>query len=57
MLLPGFIGESYTSQSLVAAGQQTMNLYPERIEVEDKVRMTLYPTPGMVSFATVIHAL
>ena len=46
-------GPSYTSRSVVAAAQQTMNLYPELIETPDEPRrMVLYGRPGLKLFAT-----
>jgi hypothetical protein len=40
------IGGSYTSQSLNAAADRSMNLYPEIIEQEEDNRIVLYPAPG-----------
>ena len=48
---PGFCGPSYISQSLLARPEQCMNLYPERLEVGNRQRLVLYPTPGLVLFA------
>src|SRR5262245_56416355 len=44
-------GPSYTSGSVNAAAQQTMNLVPEPIEVANEpVRMALYGRPGIRMF-------
>lgn len=49
----GFCGGSYTSQSLLADAEMTMNWYPEQIESPyGKARMVMYPTPGFSNFAT-----
>lgn len=46
-------GPSYTSRSVVAAAQQTMNLYPAPIEVPNEpARMVLYGRPGLKRFAS-----
>jgi hypothetical protein len=46
-------GPSYTSRSVTAAAQQTMNLYPETIEVPNEpARLTLYGRPGLKAFAS-----
>lgn len=52
MKYPGFAGGSAQSQSLVAAGEQTINLMPERVPFGNKARMSLYPAPGMTAFST-----
>lgn len=47
------IGPSYSSQSLLADCQRTVNLYPEAIESQaGKSAFALYPTPGKKLFAT-----
>jgi hypothetical protein len=47
----GFVGGSYTSQSVNADCQQCMNWYPETLESgQSKSAMALYPTPGLVAF-------
>jgi len=49
---PGFIGPSYSSQSLSADCQTTMNWIPELIESgKGKSVAALYPTPGLKTFA------
>jgi hypothetical protein len=40
----GFCGASYSSQSVNADCQATINWYPERVESQDMLLM--YPTPG-----------
>jgi hypothetical protein len=46
-----FIGASYTSQSVNADCQTTLNLYPETIESQEgKNRMVLYTVPGKKPF-------
>jgi hypothetical protein len=50
--IEGFLGPSYESQSPLAAGQQTINWYPEQIQIPDRTQIALYPTPGLSSFAT-----
>ena len=50
-------GPSYTSRSVVAAAQQTMNLYPEVIEPgNEPAKMTLYGRPGLEYFCNVAPA-
>ena len=45
-------GPSYTSLSVVAAAQQTMNLIPEAVEVPNEpARLVLYGRPGLQYFA------
>ena len=45
-------GPSYTSQSVNADAQRTVNLYPEKIESGDgNTDIALYPTPGLRKFA------
>jgi hypothetical protein len=47
------VGPSYTAASVVAAAQQTMNLYPETIAVSDEPRKQIFVgRPGMKLFAT-----
>lgn len=49
----GFVGPTYTSQSINADCQRTMNWYPESIESGvGKSATVLYPTPGSTLFAT-----
>lgn len=51
--LPGFVGPSYESQSLIVAGERTINFYPALIESEfAKARSALWPCPGMTDFAS-----
>src|SRR5437899_8354938 len=46
----GFVGQSYSSQSVSADAQRTMNFYPEIIESgAGKSSAVLYPTPGLIS--------
>lgn len=53
MKYPGFIGGSYTSQSVVTDAERTMNWYVERSESENAPnRLSLYPCPGYQSFLT-----
>ena len=48
---PGFVGGSSTSQSVIAAGEQTVNWYVERIGTEGPQHKTaLYPTPGFAAW-------
>lgn len=48
----GFCSGSYTSQSITADLQRTVNLYPESIESGDgATAMTLYCSPGLKLFA------
>lgn len=46
------VGASYTSRSVVAAAQQTMNLYPEKLEEPESAPSVLYGRPGLKLFAT-----
>jgi hypothetical protein len=47
----GLVGPSYSSQSLNADAQQTVNWYPEVLESGGgKSAMALYPTPGLAVF-------
>jgi hypothetical protein len=52
----GFIGPSYTSQSIAVAGERCVNLYPERIESHSggkaNVGWVLYGTPGLLAFSS-----
>ncbi len=49
----GFVGPSYSSQSVIADGQRCINWYPERMESENpKSPLVLYPTPGLSTFCT-----
>ena len=52
MRVPGFIGSSYVTQSAVAAGERSVNLFKEMVRSGGKTRAALYPTPGVVDFAT-----
>jgi hypothetical protein len=46
------VGPSYTLQSVVAAAQQTMNLYPETLAVADEPRrQVFFGRPGLKFFA------
>lgn len=46
------VGPSYTSRSVVAAAQQTMNLYPEKVEEpSESAQSVLYGRPGLKFFA------
>ena len=48
----GFVGPSYTSQSLLADCQTLMNWYVESVESgQGKSALVLYPTPGLAPFA------
>ena len=48
----GIVGPSYTSQSVNADAQQTMNWYPEQVESgAGNAPIVLYPTPGLKVFA------
>jgi hypothetical protein len=48
-------GGSYTSQSVNADAQRTVNLYPERIESGDgNSDVVLYPSPGLKKFLSLI---
>ena len=47
------VGPSYTTASVVAAAQQTMNLFPETIAVPDEPRKQIFfGRPGIKLFAT-----
>lgn len=46
---------SYTSRSVVAAAQQTMNFVPEPVEVgNEPVKMVLYGRPGLKYFTSLV---
>jgi hypothetical protein len=48
----GFVGGSYRSQAKVAAADECINWYPEKIEAEDpKSDLILIGTPGLAVFA------
>lgn len=50
----GFVGPTYSSQSVIADCQRCMNWYPEAIESgQGKSQMALYPTPGSALFAAI----
>jgi hypothetical protein len=50
----GIIGSSYTSQSVIADCQRTMNWYQENIESQmGASAAALYPTPGLSVFAAI----
>jgi hypothetical protein len=49
----GIVGPSYSSQSLNADAQRTLNWYVEQIESgRGKNALALYPTPGLAAFCT-----
>src|SRR5882672_4130244 len=50
----GLCGQSYTTQSPIAASQKTQGWYPEFIDdpVEER-RIVLNPTPGLSLFASI----
>lgn len=50
MHLPGFIGSSDRSQSLIANCERTMNYYIEVLPRSSKNKAALYPTPGQQVF-------
>ena len=51
MKYPGFIGGSYTSQSVIADVERSVNWFPEILESPGaKVRLALYPSPGFLLF-------
>ena len=53
----GFIGGTYTSQSVTADAEECINLYPETVESQGGASaMTLYSTPGLKLFASVTGA-
>ena len=50
----GLIGGSYSSQSVIADCQRTMNWYVENIESQmGAAAAALYPTPGLTVFSTI----
>lgn len=49
---PGFIGQAYRSQSISAAGDLLINLYPEILESQGASRAVYYGTPGTAYFCT-----
>ena len=49
-------GPSYTSRSVVAAAQQTMNLYAEPVEAQNEPRLVLYGRPGLKLFKALTGA-
>lgn len=52
MKFEGFVGGAYTAQSSVAAADECINWYPEKMEVADaKSDMILVGTPGLAVFA------
>ena len=53
MRWPGFCGPTRRSQSLLASPERTINWYPHRVPRSDGSTITvLYPTPGLIEFAT-----
>ena len=53
MVLEGFAGPSYRSQSITQGSERLVNWYCEKFESgTPKTRTALYPTPGFISFAT-----
>lgn len=47
----GFVGPTYSSQSVIADCQRTMNWYPEAIESgQGKSQYAMYETPGLTLF-------
>ena len=54
----GFVGPTYSSQSVIADCQRCFNWYPEMVESgQGKSQMVLYPTPGLKQFAAVAGAV
>lgn len=49
MIYPGFIGDAYRAQSISAAGDLLINIYPESIENQTG-KAVFYGTPGTVLF-------
>ena len=50
----GFVGPTYTSQSILADSQRCLNWYPEMIESgQGESQMALYRTPGLSLFAAI----
>ena len=57
MKVPAFLGGSYVAQSPIALNEQSINFYPEKLEMPGgKSAIQLYPTPGFASFATSIYS-
>lgn len=57
MRLPGFIGGSYTSQSILADSQRAVNVYPEAVESGlGKNKIVLYGRPGLKKVLTLAQA-
>ncbi len=57
MLVPNFVGPSYTSQSPNADAELCMNWYVENLESAGaKVPQALYPCPGFETFAEVVQS-
>jgi hypothetical protein len=52
MIYPGFIGQAYRSQSIAAAGDLLINLYPEVVESEGDGKVVYYGSPGTALFCT-----
>ncbi len=53
MKYQGFVGASYVAQAKVAAADECINYYPERLEVANpKSDLILIGTPGLAIFAT-----
>lgn len=52
MLYPGFIGEAYRAQSISAAGDLLINLYPEVLESKGDGDAVYLGTPGTALFTT-----
>jgi hypothetical protein len=52
--LPAFVNGAYQSQSITAAADRCINLYPEGLENSGEVKAgsALYPTPGLEVFVT-----
>lgn len=50
------IGSAYSGKSIIASGQETVNLYGElsKIDPEAPSTVTYYPTPGTILYAQVI---
>lgn len=58
MRLPGFIGPSYESRSIIQAGARCMNLYLEDVEVTPgKSRASLYSIPGLPTWSLLAPAV
>ena len=53
MIIPGFVGPSYTSVSPNIATEKLQNLYPQSVEVPyEKARVVYLPTPGLTLLCT-----